>query len=132
MYSAQYYIRKVKDIYYDTKRFFINIVKYRKVLIDSVEFSGDLGIETYFYVHLNQLLKYYSNPKNCIQVDESRLEIVKQLEYAIEMLDIIIGEKYFDTEEMTDEEIEIAYDIEQLIRKDFFNYINNHYQEWWD
>jgi len=132
MYSAQYYIRKVKDIYYDTKRFFINIVKYRKVLIDSVEFSGDLGIETYFYVHLNQLLKYYSNPKNCIQVDESRLEIVKQLEYAIEMLDIIIGEKYFDTEEMTDEEIEIAYNVEQLIRKDFFNYINNHYQEWWD
>lgn len=132
MYSVHYYIRKVKDTYYDTKRFFINIIKYRKVLIDSVEFSGDLGIETYFYVHLNQLLKYYSNPKNCMQVDESRLEIVKQLEYAIEMLDIIIGEKYFDTEEMTDEEIEIAYDIEQLIRKDFFNYINNHYQEWWD
>lgn len=91
-----------------------------------------------------ELMKeFYENPKNCVQVDESRLEIVETLANAIELynhmddhIDLWWEEVHPNFETMSDEDRKAALNkslkIEQESHERFWDYIKTNVRLWWD
>lgn len=123
------------------------------------DFDGFYFIALIVY-KLHLMLDFYSNPANCMQVDESRLLIVKSLTEACELGDAIVNDSFFDQasdilmkhkniyiegsnkfhSNWDSEENEKLYrkleqeaqeNRRQTIKK-FFKLLCNHYEDWWD
>ena len=119
---------------------------------------------------LHILLDFYMNKKNCMQCDESRLEIVASLLEACRLGDLLLDDdfqvsarEFYDKhcttkyEKIEDdkngyysvygptinwdkEENKVEYDHlleqaeqeKQKTKQEFFKYLADHYEEWWD
>lgn len=73
-------------------------------------------------MQLRHMLEFYKENNNVWQVDESRLEIIKQLEKALELF---ANANEIESTSLNDEEVQKAI-IE------FYSYLGEHIREWWD
>ena len=141
----------------DWKKRWLPFIKYDH------DFDGGFFLE--LIVHkLHIMLDYYEHGKYCMQVDESRLEIVEELRKACKLGDALIADEFDNpayeimeahckmrTEPNGDgtgtlhfdwdtPENEAAYRklskkcdaLREKTEKEFFDYIRDHYQRWWD
>ena len=151
---------KLKELYYDVKYFIINTFKFRHLLTHYREYSGGWALEQFLRTHIKQCLLFYAEPKNCMQIDESREQILSELWTAYDMLESAFDDGYYlrelppeayDLDDMfepiegtnysrlkshdwdwTKEEMDEANAKYLIARKEFFDYLEQHYLNWWD
>lgn len=128
------------------------------------DFDGGYFLELIVY-KLHILLDYYEQKENCMQVDESRLQIVDNLKIACKLGDLILEDNFdkevyafselhskhytkatdkkcwyeliieWDSEENKEKYFKLIEDGEQERQKaikEFFNYLAENYEKWWD
>ena len=102
------------------KRIILNIKKYKSFLLNNREF--DYGyLDDMILLKLKHMLSFYSNPDKCMQVDESRLEIVAELKEAISLF-----------KKVTEIDVVLNTKDELENRLNAYTYLGKHSRKWWD
>ena len=97
---------------------------------------------------IRHMYEYYSNGDNVYQVDESRLQIVEQLKYVLDLhcelehlydnfssaviIENADGSHSICRDEESTKKLLATAERETLLYKEIYSYIGEHIQSWWD
>jgi hypothetical protein len=141
----------INSLFRNIKHFIKNIFMFKEFLWECRLFDGDSCLHFFIEKWLKNMIKFYSNANNCLQIDESRLQTVEELKHSLDLLKPLFDEFYFlidkdykmvlnkdnktiefkgDTH--TKEEFEEASKLYLKATDEFFEYLKNNYRKWWD
>lgn len=123
-----YKFKKIMKKVFPTKKFKSYQKMHRKHKKELVKYVKGIHEWDWGWLHdsigmqLKHMLEFYKGNSCILQADESRLEIIKQLEKALELF---ANANKIDSTSFNDEEVQKAF-IE------FYSYLGEHIREWWD
>lgn len=125
--------------------------KHRKEMIRLAKEDKDFD---WSYLHdlvitkIRHMYEYYSNGDNVYQVDESRLQIVEQLKYVLDLqcelehlydnfssaviIENTDGSHSICRDEESTKKLLATAERETLLYKEIYSYIGEYIQSWWD
>lgn len=154
-YTLYRFFREVKHFPRNLIEYIRNIKTYSKFLWNDYEWNGEESFYKFLEIKLNKLEKFYSNQNDVWQTEEGRLEILKQVRYAKDLLNILIDESSFFSKEERNFMDEYMFEMKNYTENsgkrkeysrllemqrevidqthiDLFNYLGKHIKEWWD
>lgn len=123
-----YRFKKIMRKLFPTKEFKSYQKMHKRHKKELVEYAKGIHEWDWGWLHdsiemqLRHMLEFYKGNSYILQADESRLEIIKQLEKALELF---ANANEIDSTSFNDEEVQKAF-IE------FYSYLGEHIREWWD
>ena len=91
-------------------------------------------IDELVITQIKHMHEYYSSGNNVWQTDETRLPIIKELKHVLDLyseLDNVWG-GVFSKDGDIEDKINIAYEKEKELYREFYLYIAEHHLNWWD
>ena len=127
---------------------------YKKHKKENIKAAKEFCDSDYGYLHdfvrlqLQHMLEFYSDARNCMQVDESRLQIVEELKQVLSMFDELdhvydgegIDVKFIPIDdcqckmefEHKSKSTEDLFEKEHRLYREIYAYIGEHIEAWWD
>jgi hypothetical protein len=104
--------------------------RHRKELIKFDKKGADYDycyLHNYVVMKIKHMYEYYSSRNNVWQADETLVKVVETLKHAIELSDAI--DNVYDDSNIPLGE---AWKVEEGLYKEFYKYIGENIQWWWD